>query len=145
MNKEKTELNVLDELNKGATMGMDAIEFIIDKVTEEDLKKELKREYDAYKKISKEICKIYPKKNKEPHSTNFMNQYMTWKGIELNTLMDKSTSKLAEMLIQGVNMGIIEGRRLLNQEKDVTPKINELLSEYVDMQEEALDNLKEFL
>ena len=31
--KDKNDINVLDELNKGACMGMDAIDFIIDKVT----------------------------------------------------------------------------------------------------------------
>ena len=40
MNKE--EINVLDELNKGACMGRDAIHFILDKVTDEKLRKELK-------------------------------------------------------------------------------------------------------
>ena len=36
MSKEKNEINVLDELNKGACMGRDAIAFIIDKVKDVD-------------------------------------------------------------------------------------------------------------
>ena len=36
---ENNDLNVLDELNKGATMGMDAIEFVVKKVGDEDFKK----------------------------------------------------------------------------------------------------------
>ncbi len=143
MNKE--EINVLDELNKGATMGMDALEMIVGKVNDNSLKEELKKEYNDYKKIVEEIRKIYPNKKKEPHRTNIFNQSMTWMGIECNTLMDSSTSKVAELLIQGVNMGIIEGRRLLNQKIEVKMKIKELIREYVDMQEEALDNLKEYL
>ena len=35
---ENNDLNVLDELNKGATMGMDAIEFVVKKVGDEDFK-----------------------------------------------------------------------------------------------------------
>ena len=34
MKNKKEEVNVLDELNKGACMGRDAIHFILDKVTE---------------------------------------------------------------------------------------------------------------
>ena len=39
---DKNEINVLDELNKGSCMGMDAIHFILDKVEDEKLKNVLK-------------------------------------------------------------------------------------------------------
>lgn len=145
MEKNKTEVNVLDELNKGACMGQDAIDFIIDKVTEAGLKKELEIQYNKYKKITDEISKLYPEySNKEPHETSTMNKVMTWYGIEMRTLLDESTSKIAELLMQGTNMGIIEGRRLLNH-KSSDENINKLVREYVDMQEQAVENLKKFL
>ena len=37
-NENKNEINVLDELNKGACMGKDAIRFILDKVEDEALR-----------------------------------------------------------------------------------------------------------
>jgi len=145
MEKEKDKINVLDELNKGACMGRDAIHFIMDKVTDDDLKKELNRQYHKYKVISDEINEIYPEYNEgEPHKTSTMNKIMTWYGIEMKTLIDESTSKIAELLMQGTNMGIIEGRRLLNH-KSTDEKINSLVQEYVDMQEEAVEKLKPFL
>ena len=39
---ENNNLNVLDEINKGATMGMDAIDIISDKTKDADLKETLK-------------------------------------------------------------------------------------------------------
>ena len=69
---------------------------------------------------------------------------MTWYGIEMKTFMDDSTSKIAELLLQGTNMGIIEGRRLLNH-KGTPDEIHELVQEYVDMQEDAVEKLKTFL
>ena len=142
---EKDKINVLDELNKGACMGMDAIHFVLDKVTDDALKKELESQYNKYKEISDKICKIYPKYNDDkPHETNMMNKAMTWYGIEMKTIMDDSTSKIAELLLKGTNMGIIEGRRMLNN-KDTNKEINKLLKEYVDMQEDAVEKLKQFL
>lgn len=144
--KNEEEVNVLDELNKGACMGKDAIHFIMDKVEDDGLKKELNRQYDEYRKISDKIKEIYPEYNSEddPHETSTMNKVMTWYGIEMKTFMDKSTSKIAELLLQGTNMGIIEGRRLLNHKGD-DEQVNSLLQEYVDMQEEAIEKLKHFL
>jgi len=145
MENNKNEVNVLDELNKGACMGCDAIIFVLDKVVDEDFKKELEREYNNYKKINDEIEKLYPEySNKEVHDTSTMNKLRTWYGIEMKTLVDESTSKLAELIMQGVNMGIIEGRRLLNH-KHTDENVNRLVQEYVDMQEEAVENLKRFL
>ena len=145
MSKNENEVNVLDELSKGACMGRDAIHFIMDKVEDEKLKKELDRQYREYKEISEEISKIYPEYSEdEPHKTSAMNKMMTWYGIEMKTLIDSSTSKIAELLMQGTNMGIIEGRRLLNQ-KDTNEEINKLVEKYVEVQETAVEKLKPFL
>lgn len=146
MGKENTnEVNVLDELNKGACMGKDAIHFIMDKVQDEALKKELNHQYTEYDEILTKIAKLYPEYSaKEPHETNVMNKAMTWYGIQIKTFVDKSTSKIAELLMQGTNMGIIEGRKLLNH-KDTNDEINNLVQKYVDMQEAAIERLKNYL
>lgn len=143
--ENKNEVNVLDELNKGACMGQDAIHFILEKVEDENLKKVLNEQYKKYKNITNKIAKIYPEySEKEPHETSIMNKAMTWYGIEMKTLMDDSTSKITELLLQGTNMGIIEGRKLLNH-KDTNEKVHKLIQEYVDMQEECVEQLKKFL
>ena len=142
----KENINTLDELNKGACMGMDAIHFILDKVENEEFKESMEIQYNKYKDISRRINKVYSKYNSEdtPHETNLMNKAMTWYGIEMKTLTDHSDSKIAELLLQGTNMGIIEGRKLLNN-KEVDNEINSLIEEYVTMQEDSVENLKKYL
>ncbi len=145
MEKKENDVNVLDELNKGACMGTDAINFILDKVEDPKLKEVLNQQYKDYEKILNEISQLYPEySKKEPHETNVINKAMTWYGIQMKTLNDKSNSKIAELLLQGTNMGIIEGRKLLNH-KSTDEKVNELTQAYVDMQEEAVEKLKKFL
>lgn len=142
---KKIETDVLDELNKGACMGMDAIKFVLDKVEDKAFYELLEKQYNGYKKISEKICELYPEySDDEPHETNTMNKVMTWYGIEMKTLLDKSNSKIAELLLQGTNMGIIEGRKLLNH-KNADKEVEKLISEYVKNQEEAVEKLKEFL
>ena len=116
MENENKEVNVLDELHKGACMGKDAIHFILEKVEDDALKKELNTQYEKYNQIANKIKELYPEySEKEPHDTGALNKMRTWYGIEMKTMTDSTTSKLAELLMQGTNMGIIEGRRLLNQ------------------------------
>ena len=54
-------INALDEVNKGASIGMDAISFTMDKAEDAEFMKVLKGEYDKYKAISERIDKIYRK------------------------------------------------------------------------------------
>ena len=144
MNNEN-EVNVLDELNKGACMGMDAIHFVLDKVDDEKFKNVLDKQYNDYKAISDRICSLYPEySEKKPHETSAMNKVMTWYGIQMKTMMENSTSKIAELLIQGTNMGIIEGRKLLNH-KNTDEEVEKIARDYVTMQETALEKLKKFL
>lgn len=142
---EKEDINALDEIHKGAYMGMDALNFVMDKVEDDSLKKELEKEYKDYQEIARRVEEIYPKYNEgEPHKTSMMNKAMTWYGIEMKTMSDKSNSKIAELLLQGVNMGIIEGRKILNK-KNIDKEVNQIISEYVTMQEKSVETLKQYL
>lgn len=139
-------LNILDEVNKGATMGMDALSFISEKVEDANFKQVLTTEYNKYKDISKRVNDLYNNYSvKEPHETNAMNKMMTWYGIQVRTIKDSSTSKLSELLMQGTNMGIIEGRRLLNQNPHAPSDVHSILNEFVTMQEDSVETLKKYL
>lgn len=138
-------INALDEIHKGACMGTDAIHFTIEKVEDKELHETLEKFYNGYQSIAEKIEKIYPKyNNDEPHETNAMNKAMTWYGINMKTFNDKSNSKIAELLLQGTNMGIIEGRKILNN-KGINEEVNGIVDEYVTMQEKNVEILKKYL
>lgn len=142
----KENINALDEINKGASMGMDAIHFVLDKVEDDSFKKVLEKQYADYEKISNEINEIYPKYNEDdtPHETGAITKVMTWYGVEMKTLTDKSNSKIAELLLQGTNMGIIEGRKILNNKK-IDNDVRSIIDKYVTMQEDCVEVLKKYL
>ena len=139
-------LNILDEVNKGATMGMDAISYVSQKVKDDNFKKVLDVEYNKYEDISRRVNNIYQNySSEEPHETNTMNKMMTWYGIQMKTMVDDTTSKLSELLMQGTNMGIIEGRRLLNQNPNAAQDVKSVLNDFVVMQEDSVETLKKYL
>ena len=69
---------------------------------------------------------------------------MTWYGVSLKTLTDYSNYKIAELLLRGTNMGIIEGRKILNNKK-LNEEVSSIINEYVNMQEKCVETLKEYL
>lgn len=143
---DNQDLNVLDEVNKGATMGMDAISIVSEKVKDDSFKEVLDVEYNKYKDISNRVNDLYNNySDKAPHETNAMNKMMTWYGVQMRTMMDDTTSKLSELLMQGTNMGIIEGRRLLNHNHDMGSDVKNILNDFVVMQEDSIETLKKYL
>lgn len=143
---ENQNLNILDEINKGATMGMDAISYVSEKASDNKFKEVLDVEYNKYKEISQRVNDLYSNySNKEPHETSAMNKMMTWYGIQMKTMTDDTTSKLSELLMKGTNMGIIEGRRLLNQNDNVNDNVKNILNDFVVMQEDSVETLKKYL
>ena len=129
---------VLNEVSKGAKMGMDAIKFVSDKVSDSRFQRVLNVEYLKYKEIFNRVGNIYHNYDltDDPQETNIMNKAMTWYGIQMNTMTDKSNSNISELLLQGTNMGIIEGRRLLNNNPSVDKNVRQILDDFVVMQED---------
>lgn len=143
---ENTEnLKVLKELHTGAQMGIKAISYVADKTEDDSFRKELSTQYNQYEDILNKVTDIYNEYGEVPSTSNIKNDLMTWMGVQMNTMNDKSNSKLAEMLIQGTVMGIIEGRKILNHNPSVDKKIKNSLNEFVQFQENSVTRLKEFL
>ena len=63
----------------------------------------------------------------------------------MKIMNDDSTSKLSELLMQGTNMGIIEGRRLLNQNENAATDVKNILNDFVVMQEDSVETFKKYL
>ena len=146
MNNNQNELNILDEINKGATMGIQALKDIKPKVKDRNFLNILDTEETKYFRIIDRLKSIYKNySEKEPHEPGQFEQTMASMGIEMRTLSDDTTSKLAELLVKGTNMGIIEGRRLLNHNPNASKEIHDLLEEFVTMQEDSVETLKKYL
>ncbi|MBR2289813.1 MAG: hypothetical protein IJ867_04260 [Clostridia bacterium] len=146
MNNVQNELNILDEISKGATMGVDAIKDIKPKVKDRNFLNVLDTEEEKYHRISDRLSSIYKQfSDKDPHTPSQMEKTMTSWGIEMRTMTDDTTSKLAELLVKGTNMGIIEGRRLLNHNPNASSQVHSLLEEFVTMQEDSVETLKKYL
>ena len=95
--------------------------------------------------ISDKIKELYQKySDDDVHEVNAMEKLMTWYGIEKDTILDDSTSKLADMLINGTTMGIIEGRKILNNKK-MSKDVHKMCEKYVDVQEKYVEKLKKYL
>ena len=82
----------------------------------------------------------------KPKRTNLMTLLMTKMGSKAEFMRDNSDSKIAETLIQGYNMGIIDITKKLNKYKgDVSKEVLKLANDYKDMMKTGIKDIKKFL
>lgn len=136
---------ILNEVNKGIKMGMDSISTISDKVGDNNFKDDLLFQYDKYNEILNRVNSELKNYDDFPKELPLMQKTMGYIDIQMSTLNDKSNSNIAEMLIKGTNMGIIEGVKLKNRNPDVEPTISTILDDFIKFQENNVEKLKKYL
>ncbi len=136
---------VLNEINKGIKMGMDSISTISEKVGDNNFKDDLLFQYDKYNEILNRVNSELKNYDDFPKELPTIQKTMGYIDIQLSTLNDKSNSHIAEMLIKGTNMGIIEGVKLKNRNPDIEPTISNILDDFIQFQENNVEKLKKYL
>ena len=136
---------ILNEINKGIKMGMDSISTISEKVGDQEFKDELLFQYDKYNEILNNVNSELKNYNDFPKELPTMQKTMGYMEIQFSTLNDKSNSHIAEMLIKGNNMGIIEGVKLKNRNPDTDTTIKNILDNFISFQENNVKRLKTYL
>ena len=139
------EIEILKEISKDAKMGMDSLTMVTKKVQDEKFKKLLDEQHNKYQNIFDRTQELLVKHDENIEDVPPMQKMMAWTGIQMNTMNDKSNSHLSELLIQGNDMGVVKGTKLLNNTEFITPEIQNLLSDFVRLQEKNIDDLKQYL
>ena len=139
------EIDILKEINKNAKTGIDGLNYTLEKVQDNNLKDLLYNERNEYENIYDRSKELLLEKNEKTEDTKTFQKVMSWMGIELNTLTDKSNSQIAEILIQGNDMGVIKGTKLLNNMDFEDTKIQNILKDFVHLQQKNINSLKKYL
>ena len=142
---EEKNLKILKEIHKATKMGMNSISFVAEKLDNNELKDNLSFQYTQYGQVMDRVNKLYENYGEIPEDKNVMNTIMGWTGVQMNTMTDKTPSHIAEIMIEGTTMGIIEGRRLLNNNPSMDTDVKQILNDFVVMQEDSVETLKKYL
>lgn len=121
------EYALLQEIYKGAAMGQDSIRLLLPKVTNARFRSDLQSQYEQYRNTAKEAEKKLKHLGYCPKELTTDQKTMLRMGMFCKTAMNTETSHLAELMIEGSNMGIISLTKALNAYGD--PKDNPAQSE----------------
>ena len=142
----EVEIKVLKELYLNADTGKLSVDNVIKKIEDTNLRNILLCHYESYNELSNKIAAQLNKNGETPKESNVFGKAMLWSSINLNTLFDKTPSHIADMMIQGNNMGIISINKELNCNSDsLSEDTLNLASDLISLEQKNVEDLKTFL
>ena len=139
---------LLTHIYETAQMGAYTITTLLNKLKNKEnkikftLEKEIK-EYEHYIKMSEKLLNKYdialPK-------ISFMAKMGSNMGIMKETMMDNSDGALAQMLVEGITMGVtVMTAKINSYKKNVDKKVLKIAKDFVKFQEDEIEKLKAFM
>lgn len=145
MNQREEYIKYLTSIFQGTSTALQSIEELMPKVEDEEFKKELSNEYTNYDLINRE-CEMLAKAEKfDLKDNNVFEKIRMWGSINLTTITDKSTRHLAEMMLLGTVMGIVQCLKDLKDYKNISSELDDLCKKLSDMEEKNYQVLKNFI
>lgn len=135
----------LNYIYQNAEMGMKTIDCLLDKAENSEFLEEMREERSRYGKFSDKAREQLEKAGNEPEEGKIWEEQMAKMMIRMQTLADKSPSHMAEMLVQGNTMGIIDMTKKLNEYPDLAPGVRALGHALKTFSQHNIDNCKYYL
>ena len=139
---------LLNYIYENVDMGLQALNALEKnlKHTDNKIKSNVTKSLEIYKEYKKKCERMLKKLKVTPTKGNIIASIMTKMGTTTEFMRDNSDSKLADTLIQGYNMGIIDIDKKLNRYKgDISHSVRNLALEYKKMMQTGIKDIKGFL
>lgn len=138
-------IQLLQDVVRNARTGEEAIGQLMSKAESQEMKGELDRELHQYRESARQAESALSAAGGTPEPVGLMAKAGMWAGTQMNTLTDRSNAHIAEMVIQGATMGIIEMTKARNTYPDADPGAAGLASRFIVDQNDIIERQKAYL
>ena len=134
---------VLREVQRNTKMAMKAIDTITDRVYDDDLSMHITRESMKYAELYNKATDRLLNGRAASYRENGIQDMMLMGGVRANTMLNTSTSHIAELLIQGSNRGLTSMWKAINHNENAGNVSMEIAKELRDWEEKKIEKLKQ--
>ena len=143
--KEKiSTAELYQEIYKGCKMGGESLVNLLPKVTDDGLRRELTAQLERYEEFAAKARDGLFEMDKTAKEENVIAKLSAKMGVMVNTMIDATSSHIAQMVIEGCSMGITDLIKAVHAhgEKDEAEK---LARDVVAFEESCSENMKKYL
>ena len=136
---------ILHEIQKNTHKGLETIDALMPRVKKGELAKELARQFvlygEYYERATDRLTEESDRLYRDVKGKDLLLRSSIW----MLTFMDGSSGHMADMMIQGVNRGMTDLQKVLNHNRHASDEIIRLASDVMDMEQQAIGRLREYL
>ena len=136
---------LLQKIVENGRMGEDACDQLLTRTQDIELRKELMVEKQHYAAAARDAETRLYDLGVTPEPKGPMARMGLWMGMQINTAVDQTSSHIADIVIQGLTMGVIELTKARNSYSDADAESQGIASNLITKQQESIERLKSFL
>ena len=138
-------VGLLEAVAENTEMGKNTLEQLLKMSDDATLCAEMKREQERYRELNRRAHAAMADYGDVVRGQTAWAKTMTHMGICMETFKDKSARKIAEMLIEGSNQGVVDCVKSLTDYPEADEPVKQLAKDVEVFQQESIERLKKFL
>ena len=137
---------LLNFVYENSQMGVKSLRQLLDIMEEGEFKEYLSKQLDGYEGFHTQAKEKLNENGLDEKGLNAFEKVKTYLMINMQTMNDRSDSHIAEMLMIGSTMGIVDAVKKIKKYKESAEKdIVELMENLLRYEEKNVEKLKEYL
>lgn len=138
-------IKLLKECDAGTKMAISSLDEVLEKVTDSDLKQLLTESKGHHEKLRDEISASLLRQDSEEKEPNSLAKSMSWLKTNMKIGLDNSDATVADLIIDGCDMGIKSLYKYLNQYKAADAESKGFCRQLITIEEQLRDMLHPYL
>ncbi|MBE6688394.1 MAG: hypothetical protein E7588_03830 [Ruminococcaceae bacterium] len=140
-----TNTEMLNCIFRNVQMGTDSVNAILPDVKDENMRGDLFVQLREYGALARRAEELLANEGESAKDNNIFKKAMTETMAKLNSMKDPSSSHIAEMMINGATMGVIDMTRRLREYGAQSEAIDTLGRDVVKFEENTVTKMKNYL
>ena len=138
---------LLQAVYKNVKMGGDSLLNLMSKVRDERLKSAMTVQLSVYEAFSSRAAKLLGEEGIKPEDKGVVTKLSSKWGMAMNTMLDSTTSHLAEMIIEGATMGVNDMITQIREKENsnASEASLRLARDVCEFEEKTIEEMKAFL
>ncbi|MGN0503876.1 MAG: hypothetical protein ACI4HJ_02385 [Ruminococcus sp.] len=142
---EPDTIKLIRECDAGIKMGVTSIDDVLTHVREEKMKNILKDARQEHEKLRSELETMLSDYGDEGKDPNPLAKSMSWMKTNVKLGIENSDGTVADLIIEGCDMGIKSLSRYLNEYKAAEERAKNIAKELIKIEEALSKNMRPFL
>lgn len=142
---DKDTICLLKECNAGCKMGLKSLEDLVEKAHNQKMANQIKHAIDKHREIEDKTHVALLERGEEDKEPSGLAEAMSFVKTNIKLAVDSSDSEIAELLIDGCNMGIKSVSRYLNKYSAAEGSVKNNVEDLIKCEQKLMDELRFYL